>query len=247
MAVTEIQASPNATNVAMHWDDAHRYTPAPRHRRRLVLDMLRHLDFADCLDAGCAQPFLLEEIVQRYQVKGFGCDIADQVIQANQEVLPSCEFRVLDLTRETWPLGRQFDLVLCSEVLEHLPDWKAAVANLVHMTRKHLLITVPSGSIRVMDRLVGHFQHFQGPELCMALQENGWEVEHMRHWGYPVHSLYKILISALSPRQVYNAFSRGKPYGRGKKWLSQMLYLLFFVNDWFYSGYQLFIYARRIR
>ena len=59
MQTCEILAGANATNVVAQWDDAHRYTPAPRHRRRLILDLLAGLDFADCLDAGCAQPFLL--------------------------------------------------------------------------------------------------------------------------------------------------------------------------------------------
>src|SRR4051812_47033319 len=164
MKTEEILASANATNVAADWDDAHRYTPAPRHRRRLVLNYLRGLDFADCLDAGCAQRFLLEAVADTFHVPGFGCDISDAVIEANQLARPDLAFRVLDLTQETWP-DRQFDLVVCSEVLEHIPDWRNALANLARMTRKHLLITVPSGPLRTMDRLVGHHQHFQGPEL----------------------------------------------------------------------------------
>src|SRR5262249_32222445 len=169
MKTQEILSSANATNVAADWDDAHRYTPAPRHRRRLVLNMLRGLDFADCLDAGCAQRFLLEGVVERYKVKGCGCDISDAVIEANQQARPDCEFAVLDLTRQTWSGDRRFDLVVCSEVLEHIPEWHTAVANLVRMARKHLVITVPSGPIRTMDKMVGHHQHFQGPELVAAL------------------------------------------------------------------------------
>src|SRR5689334_569969 len=196
---TQILATANATNVVAAWDDAHRYTPAPRHRRRLTLRMLRGLDFADCLDAGCAQPFLLRAIVERYGADGFGCDISDAVIAANRAALPGCEFRVLDLTAETWPGERRFDLVVCSEVLEHLADWRAAVTNLVRMSRKHLLITVPSGPVRRMDRMVGHLQHFAGPELCTALEEEGCAIRQVRYWGFPFHSLYKGLISTMSP------------------------------------------------
>jgi SAM-dependent methyltransferase len=243
MQACEILAGANATNVVAHWDDAHRYTPAPRHRRRLILDMLRGLEFADCLDAGCAQPFLLQAIVERFGVAGFGCDIADQVMAQNQEALPGCTFQVVDLMRETWPGGRQFDLVVCSEVLEHLGDWKAAVANLVKMARKELLITVPSGPIRTMDQMVGHLQHFRGPELCAALKEQGCAIQTARYWGFPMHTWYKSLISSVSPAQVYSAFS-GQRYGPGKKLLSHLLYGLFFTNNLFNSGYQLFVHAR---
>jgi SAM-dependent methyltransferase len=243
MQAAEILAGANATNVVAQWDDAHRYTPAPRHRRRLILNMLRGLDFADCLDAGCAQPFLLRAIVERFGVSGYGCDISDQVIAQNGQSLPHCTFRVLDLTREVWPEGRRFDLVVCSEVLEHLTDWKAAVANLVRMARKKLLITVPSGPIRPMDQMVGHLQHFQGPELCAALEDNGCTIQKVRFWGFPWHSLYKRSISALSPAQLYSTFSGGERYGLGKRLVSHALNLLFYANV-FNAGYQLFVRAR---
>src|SRR5438105_3002158 len=111
-AAREILAGANARNVVAAWDDAHRYTPAPRHRRRLVLKWVRGLQFADCLDAGCAQPYLLHEIVRQSGAKGFGCDISDQVVTANAGDPLGCTFRELDLTRETWPGGRRFDLVV---------------------------------------------------------------------------------------------------------------------------------------
>jgi hypothetical protein len=243
MKTEEILASANATNVAADWDDAHRYTPAPRHRRRLVLDLLRGLDFADCLDAGCAQRFLLEGVVERYRVSGFGCDVSDAVIEANRRARPDCEFEVLDLTRETWPGGRRFDLVVCSEVLEHIPEWQAAAANLVRMARKHLVITVPSGPIRLMDRMVGHHQHFQGPELAAVLEANGCTVRRVFRWGFPFHSLYKTLISRLAPDRLYTAFSGGQRYGPGKRLFSEALYRLFFANDLFRGGNQLLLHA----
>lgn len=245
MKTEEILASANATNVAADWDDAHRYTPAPRHRRRLVLDLLRGLDFADCLDAGCAQRFLLDAIVERYRVSGYGCDLSDAVIEANQRARPDCEFAVIDLTQQTWPDGRRFDLVVCSEVLEHIPDWSAAVANLTQMVRKHLVITVPGGPIRLMDRMVGHHQHFAGPELVAALEGHGFEIRRLYRWGFPVHSLYKSLISSLAPDRLYSAFSGGERYGVGKRLFSEVLYRLFFVNDLFRGGNQLLVHAIR--
>jgi SAM-dependent methyltransferase len=245
MLTEEILAAANEKNVVAAWDDAHRYTPAPRHRRRLILRMLEGLDFADCIDTGCAQPFLLQEIMTRYPVAGYGCDLSDQVMESNQRMLPAAEFRVLDLTKDTWPNGRQFDLVICSEVLEHIPSWQEVVTNLVKMTGKHLVITVPSGPLRAMDRLVGHYQHFHGPELTAELERHGCHIRQIRYWGFPFHSLYKALISKLSPARVYGSFSGGGSYGWTKRAFSQLLYWLFFVNDLGRSGNQLLIHATR--
>src|SRR5205085_2484617 len=80
MQTQQIIAQSHDTNVAVGWLNAHRYTPAPRHRRRLIMNLLKGLEFRDCLDAGCAQRFLLEDIVERFGVEGFGCDISDEII-----------------------------------------------------------------------------------------------------------------------------------------------------------------------
>lgn len=231
-------------NLVAAWDDAHRYTPAPRHRRRLLLKMMEKLDFDDVLDAGCAQPFLLADAVQRFGAVGFGCDLSDRVIEANRHILPWCDFESFDLTQSLWPGGRQFDLVVCSEVLEHLPDWQAALANIAAMTRKHLLISVPGGPRRIMDKLVGHVQHFEGPELTAAIEAQGLRVEQISSWGWPLHSAYKAAISSLSPDRLYASFSGGGRYGFAKRAISECLYRLFFLNDLYARGHQLFILAR---
>ncbi len=55
--------------------------------------------------------------------------------------------------------------------------------------------------------MVGHSYHFQGPELASELQELGCEIVQLRRWGFPIHSLYKILINKLSPEKLYGSFS----------------------------------------
>jgi len=233
----------NEKNIVATWDDAHRYSPAPRHRRRLILKLLKSLDFADCLDAGCAQPFLLEEITRRFNVPGCGCDISDKVMAESQMKFPHLQFLPLDLTQQRWPNERQFDLVVCSEVLEHIPAWPTVLHNLVKMTRKHLLITVPSGKIRAMDKMVGHHQHFQGPELRAELERNGCEVVKLFKWGFPVHALYKRMISNVAPETLYGQFAEGS-YGPFKKVVSELLYAGFYFNQ-FDAGDQLFALARK--
>jgi hypothetical protein len=245
MQVDEIVAGANATNVAANWEDAHRYTPSCKHRRRLILAWLKPLQFTDCLDAGCAQAFLLQSIVKQFGVAGFGCDMSDEVIARNRLAQPDCSFEVVDLMRDAWPGGRQFDLVVCSEVLEHLPDWRPAVGHLTRMARKELLITVPSGKVRTVDRLLGHNRHFAGPELIAEIESHGFAVLRRAYWGFPFHSFYKVLISRLSPAKLYESFAGGRPYGPGKKLVARALDLLFYANDLFPCGCLLLIHARR--
>src|SRR5262249_43760658 len=41
---------------------------------------------------------------------------------------------------------RAFDCVFCSEVLEHIPDFQGAVAELARLAKKRVLLTVPDMS-----------------------------------------------------------------------------------------------------
>jgi SAM-dependent methyltransferase len=234
-------------NAAVHWDQAHRYTPAPRHRRRLLFKIIRSLEVSDVLDAGCAQPLLVKRVIDELGIPAYGCDISDQVmVQAAQEV-PKGEFRTLDLAHELWPDGRQFDLVVCSETLEHIADWRAAVANLVAMSGRYVLITVPSGKVRPVDELMGHYRHFEAEDISRALEEAGCETLLRRYWGFPLHSAYRAAVDRFGSDKVYASFAEDKPYSAAQKGASHLLYWLFYVNDRFHSGSQLIVLARRAR
>src|SRR3954471_12098930 len=162
-----------ARNVVARWDDAHRYSPAPRHRRRLIARALRDLAPAEVLDAGCGQPFLLAELRARLGVPCYGCDVSEAVIEDPAWQGVAEELRVVDLERETWPDGRTFDAVVCGELLEHIGDWRAAWRNVAAMTRRHLLVTVPGGRRRPMDAIVGHHRHFTVADIADALRAEG--------------------------------------------------------------------------
>jgi SAM-dependent methyltransferase len=230
-------------NVVAEWDDAHRYSPAPRHRRRLVAELLRRAGATEVLDAGCGQPFLLAELRAKLGVPCFGCDVSDAVIEDPAWRGVADELRVLDLEREAWPDGRMFDAVVCSEVLEHIDDWRAALRNVAAMTRGHLLVTVPGGKRRPMDALVGHRRHFTVSQVSEALRAEGFDVVLERRWGWPVHSLYRWAISRAADR-MYESYGT-EHYTRTQIAVSNALYGAFFVNDLFRTGDQIIVLARR--
>jgi SAM-dependent methyltransferase len=232
--------APAERNVVARWDDAHRYSPAPRHRRRLIARALRALHPADVLDAGCGQPFLLAELRARLGVPCYGCDVSDAVIDDPAWQKVAKELRVVDLERESWPDGGTFDAVVCSEVLEHVPDWRAALGNVVAMARRYVVITVPGGKRRAMDALVGHHRHFVPGQIAAALRAEGCEPVWVRRWGWPVHSLYRWGISRAGADRMYHSFGTER-YSRAQIALSNVLYGAFFVNDLFHRGDQILV------
>ena len=229
--------------VTVQWADGHLFSPAPRHRRRLIFNIIKDLPFQSCLDVGCAQPYLLENL-SKMDKQLFGCDISEKVINANKDLFKNVSFEVLDITKETYPAVRTFDLVISSEVIEHVDDWRSAVKNLSLMSKRYLLITVPSGKMQAMDMMIGHIRHYKADELSQEIEKNGFKVISSRYWGFPIHSLYKYAVNSVAPEKVYESFGCCQ-YSPVKKILCNILYFFFYINDIFRSGKQLIILAEK--
>src|SRR5262249_53537479 len=94
------------------------------------------------LDAGCAMGFLVEALRDR-GVDAFGFDLSPYAIdQVHASIKPFCWVRSL-----IEPIVERYDLIVCHEVLEHLPpqDAETAVAHLCAATDDVLFSSTPDG------------------------------------------------------------------------------------------------------
>ena len=223
------------------WNDSHRWGPAPRFRRKIILGVLGRLSFSSLLDVGCAQPYLLLEIGRRFPGKVLaGLDVAESVIEEYRRKFPRIDFMCSDI--QLGRPARRYDVVICSEVLEHLPEYEAALDNVRAMCGKNLLVTVPASPLFPIDRQVGHIRHFPGRAMEEALERHGFTVVWSRDWGFPFRTLYKIAINKTRPDALREAFSEAA-YDRKKKLLSAVIYGLFHANL-YRCGWQKIILAR---
>lgn len=228
----------NYETVWADWDEMVKYSPAPYHRRRLILELLKKLKYQSVLDIGCGNGEMLREIYSRNSsVRLAGTDISTNIVEINRAKLPF-EFTALDLSAAALP--EKFDLLICSEVLEHIANYKDAIKNIRKMCNGNLIITVPIGKIHPIDIEMGHTQHFSPAELNELLTKNGFIVDTIWAWGFPFHSIYKYLIN-ISPQSSMNRFSGGS-YTPGKKIIARLLTGLFYLNlkHW---GVQLIVHA----
>ena len=102
--------------------------------------IVRDLRPATVLDAGCAKGFLVEALRER-GVEAWGIDISEQAIsEVHESVRKYCQVGSL-----TEPLSGRYELVVCIEVLEHIPaaEASAALANVCAAGERLLLSTTP--------------------------------------------------------------------------------------------------------
>lgn len=111
---------------------------------RAQFEMLHSAAPATVLDAGCGEGFGVADLKRRDpSLRLTGVDLSPEAVAyARQHFGQAGAFAqgsVYELPFE----DQSFDLVLCSEVLEHLDEPERAVAELRRVARRHLLLTVP--------------------------------------------------------------------------------------------------------
>ena len=223
------------------WTDTNRYYPSAVHRRRLIASWLAPLRPRTLVDCGCGTGNLLDVLRARLPGAALtGVDRAAAQIATNRARLPWARLLPLDLG--TQALDEQFDAVVCTEVLEHIEDDDAALDHLVAMTGRHLLLTVPTGTIFPLEAGFGHLRHYELAALCGRLERRGLEIVRATRWGFPFMSAFKRAAN-LNPQAIANGFADGA-WSWPKKALGSLLTGLFYLNLPGY-GPQLLILARR--
>ena len=190
------------------WTDMVRYYPSGVHRRRLIRSWTANLGTRTLLDVGCGPGHLLDEFrTHGYSGQMTGSDNSRETIELNQSRQPWARWEYNDITESS--LDEQFELVICSEVLEHTVDDRAAFENLARMSSRYLMITVPTGPIRPLEAGFGHLRHYTLAQLESMTHAVGFRVVRASAWGFPFMSAFKVA-SNLRPQATMDGFGAGE-------------------------------------
>jgi trans-aconitate methyltransferase len=136
---------------------------APARRRFYddVVEVCIRLEPRRVVDVGCGTGNLLAALSERVALeRAVGMDHAAGGLARGRELVPSAEFIQADIYRLRLP--ETFDLVVCTEVLEHLKRPRQALETLVRLCAEDgvIIATVPDGR---KDSWEGHV-NFWGPD-----------------------------------------------------------------------------------
>lgn len=142
------------------------------------------------IDLGCGTGNELKQYYPNYSVVGI--DLDEENIALCTSAMPDGEWRVGDITNIDLSQYTNVEKVICTEVLEHVDDWKAGVASIsTAPSGTQLYLTVPhkkSEEKLIAQRPkywseIGHQHFFDGSELKTELENNGWTDIRIRRWN----------------------------------------------------------------
>lgn len=151
-------------------------------------ELLSKIKFNKVIEAGCGEGNVTNYIYSNYDciIKGF--DIGDTAIKEAKDNFSSIEFDKQSIY-EISCKDDTYDLVVCCEVLEHLENYEAALKELIRISKKYIIVTVPKEPIwRILNicrlkyisqlgNTPGHINHWNKSEFVKLTSKYGEVIE----------------------------------------------------------------------
>ena len=143
------------------------------------------------LDVGCGEGVLTEQWAERLDGgRIVGVDLDDGKLRAEwaRRSRPNLEYRAEDATSLSFD-DDEFDLATAIEVLEHLPNPEATLAEMARVAERHLLVSVPREPLwrglnvargaywRSLGNTPGHLNHWSRRDFLALVRRHGEVVE----------------------------------------------------------------------
>jgi 2-polyprenyl-3-methyl-5-hydroxy-6-metoxy-1,4-benzoquinol methylase len=143
------------------------------------------------LDVGCGEGVLTHEWATRLgdgRIVGIDLDDEKLAVEWAGRRRANLEFRCEEATRLSFA-DSEFDMATAIEVLEHVPDPEATVAEMARVAERHLLVSVPreplwrglnmarGAYIRSLGNTPGHVNHWSKRGFVKLLSQHGEVVE----------------------------------------------------------------------
>ncbi|OGH02248.1 MAG: hypothetical protein A2798_03950 [Candidatus Levybacteria bacterium RIFCSPHIGHO2_01_FULL_37_17] len=167
------------TNPNLTTDNYRKHTPKNPLQKYLIdrffatfLQTIKFTNINSVLDVGCGEGFTM----QRMKDAGIGktregVEYSKDAIAIAKKLYPDLNIKQGDIYNLPYK-ANSFELLVCTEVLEHLEYPKKALLELVRVSKKYVLLSVPNEPWFMLANLL------RGKNLSRW----GNDIEHIQHW-----------------------------------------------------------------
>lgn len=138
-----------------------------------LISLIKPLKAVSILDAGCGEGFTMERLSKSGIGKNIeGVEYSKEAISFGKKLFPHLTINqgsVYDLPYK----DNSFDSIICTEVLEHLEEPAKALREMLRVSKKYLIISVPNEPLFMLSNFL------RGKNLLRL----GNDVEHINHWN----------------------------------------------------------------
>lgn len=126
------------------------------------------------LDVGAGEGFTMKKLRDRKIGKEVeGIEYTEEAIKLGKKIHPNLHIVQGDIHALPYP-ENSFDMVICTEVLEHVTEPAKALAELVRVSSKYIVLSVPNEPFFMLGNLA------RGKNLTRF----GNDIEHINHWTF---------------------------------------------------------------
>lgn len=178
------------------------HNPAQNYRFGLIKNELRVCDSnqkVKCVvDLGCGNGDLISKLSESFtHIELIGIEPSSTGFDISRAKNVTSLIIRSDITLDHLSDGalERADVVVCTEVLEHLDNPNKLLTALSNSIKKgtKILVTVPGGPRSKFDRHIGHRTHFKKNQLIELIEDNGFSCDYVKRSGFPGHNIYKLI------------------------------------------------------
>lgn len=170
----------------------------------VVARRLAQLQPRTVLEVGCGQGSMGARVADGRTYLGVEPDESSYVVA--RERVGNFGGTVILGTHQAVPTGSTYDLVCAFEVLEHIEDDHAALADWVTFVRPggHLLLSVPGfqAMFGPMDTHAGHFRRYEPDDLRQLLEAAGLQDVQLTVYGWPLSYALEIVRNRVDAKKL---------------------------------------------
>lgn len=151
-----------------------------------LISLVAPLNPQKILDAGCGEGFILQMLYEHKIGKTLeGVDFSKEAITIGKKQYPHLNIKTGDVYKLLYK-DNSFDLVICTEVLEHLGSPVQAIKELKRVSSKYILFTVPNDpwwtllNFTQWGRDIGHINHWSFWGFKKLIESSGLKVQKLK-------------------------------------------------------------------